>query len=86
MATHDAPSWLTPEETSAPAPAVPEATASDKVSAINTAQQEIDDRELPGIILAMRLANMGVSIALMTVSVSVDPRNAIDRTTCMSLE
>lgn len=83
MATNDAPSWLTPEDTSAPAPEVPAATGSEKITPINTAQQDIDDRELPGIILAMRLANMGVSIAVMAVSVSFDPRNATVSPACL---
>lgn len=71
MATNDSPSWLTPTETPAPAPeVVAPAAPSVKSSMNNNAQQDIDDKELPGIILAMRLANMGVSIALMACSVS----------------
>lgn len=78
MATNDAPSWLTPEETSAPPPEVPVAVAPSQMASMTNAQSEIDERELPGIILAMRLANMGVSIALMAVSVSFSVQRTRD--------
>lgn len=79
----EAPSWLTEDKDAGspamqtvsvdtPAPVAspaPAAAPGGSMSASATAVDP-DDKELPGIILAMRLANMGVSIALMTCSVS----------------
>jgi hypothetical protein len=76
----DAPSWLsdtnttqapavesfavqapTPEPVSAPTPAVAQGDA--------LAPEDPDAKELPSVILIMRLANMGVASALIAVSV-----------------
>ena len=78
MASNDAPSWLTPEADVTPIAVEPVAVAPTKN--MTSSQTEIDDKELPGIILAMRLANMGVSIALMAVSVSGERIKLKDRT------
>lgn len=74
----DSPSWLTPQENAAPAMDVPiaapkaaAASAAAPSSSLMTEQMVADEKELPGIILVMRLANMGVSIALMACSVSL---------------
>jgi len=74
----DSPSWLSPDEGGA-APAPAPATESFEISGNNdaaaagqsstTAMTQADDADLPGIILMMRLANMGVASALMACSV-----------------
>jgi hypothetical protein len=74
MASNDAPSWLTPEETPGPdtLDTVPVSSPTPIAATKGTTQVNYDDeKDLPGIILAMRLANMGVSIALMACSVSI---------------
>mmetsp|Transcript_4891 Transcript_4891/g.6916 ORF Transcript_4891/g.6916 Transcript_4891/m.6916 type:complete len:182 (-) Transcript_4891:300-845(-) len=70
------PSWLTPETGgAAPAPAAPDTFAinngrSDSAGeSTRNAAVDANDSELPGVILTMRLANMGVSVALITCSV-----------------
>ena len=69
----EAPSWLTsdrPSVVATPAPApleVDHGTA--PASESNYGVSESDDKDLPGIILTMRLANMGVAAYLITVSV-----------------
>lgn len=75
----DTPSWLSPEEdgAAAAAPAPAPATESFEISGNNEASTGLvqsntstpDDADLPGIILMMRLANMGVASALMACSV-----------------
>ncbi len=84
------PAWLQPnttEATSAAAPAVmdnggitsvpppaPPTPAQLQVAA--AALEDDDDQDLPGVILAMRLANMGVAVAIIVVSVRwLVPRN-----------
>jgi hypothetical protein len=73
----DTPSWLSPEEGGAAAPAPATNTESFEISgnegaapapsASNTSSP--DDADLPGIILMMRLTNMGVAVALMACSI-----------------
>lgn len=77
----DTPSWLTPEGgAAAPAPAAPSApdtfalnestptTSAAPTGSVPAAAAGVDD-ELPGVILTMRLVNMGVACALMACSV-----------------
>lgn len=71
------PAWLQPN-IEAPAPVVddggitsvapPPPPAPDTTT---SAAAEADDDDLPGVILTMRLANMGAAVALMTISVRV---------------
>mmetsp|Transcript_1250 Transcript_1250/g.2305 ORF Transcript_1250/g.2305 Transcript_1250/m.2305 type:complete len:204 (+) Transcript_1250:105-716(+) len=73
----DSPSWLSPDEGGAAAPAPATKTESFEISgnegaapapsASNTSSP--DDADLPGIILMMRLTNMGVAVALMACSI-----------------
>lgn len=71
----DAPSWLSPDDGGAAAPAPAPATESFEISGndgaapTSSTTTTSDDADLPGIILMMRLANMGVAVALMTCSV-----------------
>ena len=55
----------------APKAAAAASAAAAPSSSLMTEQMVADEKELPGIILVMRLANMGVSIALMACSVSL---------------
>lgn len=68
------PSWLS---TSAPAPAAA-APAVDPLSIESgknaTATDATEERDLPSIILMMRLVNMGAATALITVAVSVNSK------------
>ena len=80
MSSSEQPNWLTPDA-GAPAPAVQQtsttpmevdaaaAAAGTGATAANT-NAAADDAELPGIILTMRLANMGAAVTLMAFSVS----------------
>jgi hypothetical protein len=67
----DTPTWLSKENAApAPAPAAESLeinTGDDNTASRSTTAQ--DDADLPGIILMMRLANMGVATALMACSV-----------------
>lgn len=70
----DAPSWLSNEnEAPTPAPAAESfeinTGTGDNNAATRSTTSAQDDADLPGIILMMRLANMGVSAALMACSV-----------------
>jgi hypothetical protein len=71
MASNDTPEWL--ESSGNDAPTAPPPTTSTTSAATTTTSNAAvvpeEDKELPGIILVMRLANMGVSIALMACSV-----------------
>jgi hypothetical protein len=74
MASKDSPSWLTSEEIPGPdtLDTVPVSNPSPIVASATSTQINYDgEKDLPGIILMMRLANMGVSIALMACSVSI---------------
>ena len=56
------------------APVGGSATATTSVAAPAAgSQEEADAEKLPGVILMMRLANMGVAVALMVISVSDGP-------------
>ena len=76
-----APSWLTPSnDAPAPSPAanleVDSAPHTNLSSNMNNGgstspSSDADEKDLPGIILTMRLANMGVAAATITVSVSL---------------
>jgi hypothetical protein len=77
MASHNTPAWLqenTTEapvamavlETEVPVPAPPPPT-----NGSTPTSSAADEAELPSIILFMRLANMGVAIAMITVSVRI---------------
>jgi hypothetical protein len=72
----DSPAWLS-EDSRGAAPAAPDPiiaaapVAAPPLTSSNNAAFDADDKELPGIILIMRLANMGASVALMACSVSV---------------
>jgi hypothetical protein len=73
----DAPSWLSKEnESPAPAPAAESfeinTGTGDAATPLAASAQDKDDADLPGIILMMRLTNMGVSAALMACSVRYD--------------
>lgn len=75
------PSWLSESGTkSAPAAAAPAADIASSTVHVDslaapaagesaTAMNAADEAELPGVILTMRLANMGVAIALVIISV-----------------
>lgn len=71
----DAPSWLQAgNDAPAPSPAAapaPGAVQLDGVEPAAAAGNSNDEKDLPSIILYMRLANMGVAVGLITVSVSV---------------
>lgn len=81
----DTPSWLTPEGggAAAPAPAAPSApdtfalnegaptTSTPSAPAATAGAAQAADDDLPGVILTMRLANMGVAVALIVCSVSL---------------
>jgi hypothetical protein len=77
--TSETPTWLSPgNEAPAPAPAPAGSSTGGLDTAITSGgatdsnygvSSAADDRELPGVILTMRLANLGVAAALMTVSV-----------------
>jgi hypothetical protein len=78
MASHNTPAWLqenTTEapvamavmETEVPVPAPPPANG----GSTPTSSSAADEAELPSIILFMRLANMGVAVAMITVSVRI---------------
>jgi hypothetical protein len=75
------PAWLQANTTEAPAPAVidnggitsipppaPPTAAQQQASAAAIADDE-DDPDLPGVILTMRLANIGVAVAIIVISV-----------------
>jgi hypothetical protein len=72
----DTPSWLAPGN-EAPAPAaggsttleVDNGVGSAPAASANYGVTENQDNDLPGIILTMRLANMGVAAGLITISV-----------------
>jgi hypothetical protein len=69
----DAPSWLAPGN-EAPAPAARDSTTLEvdnaaQAASANYGVTENQDNDLPGIILTMRLANMGVAAGLITISV-----------------
>ena len=76
------PSWLTPETSTgaaapAPAPSAPDTFAvntstnnNDFAGANTSTTSAATDDELQGMILTMRVANMAVSVALVTCSVS----------------
>jgi hypothetical protein len=80
-ATAAASEGLEPATAAAPAPATDSATTS-AVSAAGAgatapaaaAAAEADDAELPGVILTMRLANMGVAVALIAIAVRYTKR------------
>jgi len=68
----NSPSWLGESTNSAPAEATPEpvaAPAATNNSATATSTTDPDEADLPGIILIMRLANMGCAAALIACSV-----------------
>jgi hypothetical protein len=74
------PAWLQQESHTVPAPAVaapgitsvpPPAPPAAGAPPMAAAAEEDDDPDLPGIILTMRLANMGVAAALIVISVRV---------------
>ena len=75
----ETPSWLAPgNETAAPAPAAPAPVGLDAPTNGGGAAESNygvssadDDKDLPGVILTMRLANMGVAGALIAVSVRI---------------
>ena len=82
MADPNTPAWLQESEpASAPAPG-PQAVAlppppapsnnnnSSTRGPMTEAEITADDPDLPGVILTMRLANMGAAVALMVVAVS----------------
>ncbi len=62
------PEWLSPAATSAPAPKMETGVISSQPAPV-TSPSASEDAELPGVILTMRLANMGVSIFLVVISV-----------------
>jgi hypothetical protein len=72
----DTPSWLSPGN-EAPAPAAGASTTLEVDNGVGAAPAasadygvtENQDNDLPGMIFTMRLANMGVAIALITISV-----------------
>eukprot|EP00977_Amphora_coffeiformis_P012414 scaffold3069_cov215-Amphora_coffeaeformis.AAC.15 len=82
MADLNTPAWLQESEASAPAPAAPgqptQVVAPPPPPApapanapMTDADVTADDPDLPGVILTMRLANMGVAAALIFTAVSV---------------
>lgn len=71
------PSWLQPSGNDAPAPAATAAPASLEVTGTTNFSQtaatpstQEEEKDLPSIILMMRLINMGMAAALITISVS----------------
>lgn len=64
----ETPSWLTPGNSN-PAPAPAAATLDHGAAVVNTGVTQDDEKDLPGVILTMRLANMGAAAALITISV-----------------
>lgn len=81
MTDPNTPDWLKESESHAPAPAAPgqpsEVVAPPPPPAPAPANAPMtdsdvtaDDPDLPGVILTMRLANMGVAVALIVVAVS----------------
>jgi hypothetical protein len=80
----EAPSWLTPEAGTSGAGSTSlsqgmtldnnnsnAAASSGAAPSAGFSSTPDDDKELPGVILTMRLANMGVAVAVMTISVSL---------------
>jgi hypothetical protein len=89
------PAWLQSNTTEAPAPApvdnggiisVPPPAPPQQTNSSNsdntTAAAENDDPDLPGVILTMRLANMGVATAIIVVSVRHKKENTHTRFLC----
>lgn len=75
----ETPSWLQSGNDAAPAP-VPAAPApvgslNVETTTSNTATTEADDKDLPAIILMMRLLNMGVAGAIIAISVRQDDKD-----------
>jgi hypothetical protein len=70
------PSWLSPTEDVAPdhrASSALEVDSNQQTTTLDRPAVDVspeDEKDLPGIILTMRLANMGVAAGLMTCSVS----------------
>ena len=66
----DSPAWLQ-ETSSAPAPAPDRhiVAAPAPVAPVNIGEDEQAEPDLPGVILTMRLANMGVAASMMAISV-----------------
>lgn len=77
MADANTPAWLQANTTEAPPPVADNGLgvtsvappAPPALSSNNEAADTDDDPDLPGVILTMRLANMGVAVAIITVSV-----------------
>lgn len=73
MADNNTPTWLQPETTTAQQPVMVEATPAplqtEAASTPTTGDTGSDEADLPSIILTMRLANMGVSVAMVVISV-----------------
>jgi hypothetical protein len=64
----DSPAWLQESSAAAPAPAPQVAAA--PVAPVNIGgDDEQAEPDLPGVILTMRLANMGVAAAMIAISV-----------------
>jgi hypothetical protein len=85
----DNPSWLQ-SSNAAPTPPPAEVFSLDNPTAVtgsttssnraaSVALTPEEEKDLPGIILIMRLANMGVAVALMTASVSFTGRSRTGR-------
>lgn len=80
MADQNTPTWLQetpaqPEPTgptviAPPPPPAPAPAGSAAAAETSHADITADDADLPGVILTMRLANMGASVALIVVAVS----------------
>lgn len=71
----ETPSWLEANNENPPAvPAEPANTSTLETTSTNAASDPMsstkDEKDLPTIILYMRLANMGAAVALITISVS----------------
>lgn len=66
----DSPAWLQ-DSSSAPAPAQDSLAAAPAppMAPVNIGDDEQPEPDLPGIILTMRLANMGVAAAMIIISV-----------------
>lgn len=85
MASSETPSWLKtdndnavdnyemtePASTPASAPE-PNTTATTTTTTTPSGGDDAEDQELPGVILTMRLANMGVAILIVVISVRID--------------
>ena len=73
----DTPAWLAPgnDAAPAPAPAASATTGSPPVGSMNletsatTTSDSPEDKDLPSVILMMRLLNMGAAAALIAISV-----------------